>query len=118
MLTNKDAIATIAVKDLEAAGRFYGGTLGLEQVSADSEVIVYRSGKTRLFAYRSQFAGTNQATSVNWTAGDDVDSIAKNLAAKGVPFEHYDMPGMAHDGPVHVMGDFKVACSRTRTAIS
>lgn len=109
MLKDMDAVATIAVKELDAADRFYSGTLGLEQVSADSQVIVYASGKTRLFVYKSQYAGTNQATSVNWMAGDDVERIAKDLAAKGIPFERYDMPGMSHDGPVHVMGDFKVA---------
>jgi hypothetical protein len=34
MLNNKDAVATIAVKDLEAAGKFYKDTLGLAQVGA------------------------------------------------------------------------------------
>ena len=30
MLANKDAVATVAVKDLKAAKKFYGDTLGLK----------------------------------------------------------------------------------------
>ena len=31
MLSDREAMATVAVKDFEAAKRFYGQTLGLEQ---------------------------------------------------------------------------------------
>jgi hypothetical protein len=37
------------------------------------------------------------------------DSTVKDLAAKGVKFEHYDMPDMKRDGDIHVSGDMKVA---------
>ena len=49
MLANKDAIANIAVKDLETARKFYEGTLGLTQVRTEGEeVIVFKSGSTML----------------------------------------------------------------------
>jgi hypothetical protein len=41
--------------------------------------------------------------------GDDVDDIARSLAAKGVVFEHYDAPGMTREGDVHVGGGMRVA---------
>ena len=46
---------------------------------------------------------------MTWTVGDDVESIARGLKAKGVTFEHYDMPGMTRKGDVHVAGDMKIA---------
>lgn len=110
MLGNRDAVANIAVKDLETARRFYEDTLGLKPVGTEGEeLIIFQSGKTALNVYRSQYAGTNQATAVTWTVGDDVEGAVRALKAKGVTFEHYDMPDMAREGDVHVFGDLKAA---------
>jgi catechol 2,3-dioxygenase-like lactoylglutathione lyase family enzyme len=113
MLSDKDAAANIAVKNLETARKFYEDTLGLKQVGAEGdELVVYKSGNTILNVYRSQYAGTNKATAVTWTVGDDVEGIVRGLKAKGVVFEHYDMPDMRLEGDVHVAGDMKVAWFR------
>jgi catechol 2,3-dioxygenase-like lactoylglutathione lyase family enzyme len=110
MLSDKDAAANIAVKNLETARKFYEDTLGLKQVGAEGdELVVYKSGNTILNVYRSQYAGTNKATAVTWTVGDDIEGIVRALKAKGVVFEHYDMPDMRLEGDVHVAGDMKVA---------
>jgi catechol 2,3-dioxygenase-like lactoylglutathione lyase family enzyme len=110
MLRNTDAVANLAVKDLKAAKKFYEGTLGLEQVDAEGEeVIVYRSGNTRLNVYRSKEAGTNRATAVTWSVGDQVKPLVQALKAKGVNFEHYDMPGLQLDGDIHVGYGMQVA---------
>jgi len=110
MLGNIDAVANLAVKDLAVARRFYEDTLGLAQVDAEGdEVVVYRSGNTRINVYRSSFAGTNQATAVTWQVGGDIERLAAALKAKGVRFEHYDMPDTKLVGDLHVMGDMKVA---------
>jgi catechol 2,3-dioxygenase-like lactoylglutathione lyase family enzyme len=110
MLADRDAVATVAVKDLAAAKRFYEGVLGLKQVSAEGqEAVTYATGASTLIVYRSAFAGTNQATAVNWRVGDDIDRIARELRAKGVTFEHYDMPQLTLDGDVHVAGEMRVA---------
>jgi hypothetical protein len=53
--------------------------------------------------YESQFAGTNQATAVTWTLGEHFDDMVRALDAKGVPFEHYVMPGIVLAGHVHVV---------------
>ena len=109
MLGSKDAVATIAVRDMETARKFYEGTLGLKKVDAEGdEVIVYKSGRTKLNVYRSKYAGTNQATAVTWVVGD-VEGAVSELKAKGVKFEHYDMPDLTLKGDVHVAGDMKVA---------
>jgi|SRR5688572_26435986 catechol 2,3-dioxygenase-like lactoylglutathione lyase family enzyme len=110
MLGDKNAAANIAVKNMETARKFYEGTLGLTQVGAEGEeLIVFRSGNSTINVYRSQYAGTNQATAVTWTVGDDVEGVVRALKAKGVTFEHYDMPDMTRAGDVHVAGDMKVA---------
>jgi len=72
-------------------------------------VIVFRSGSTLVNVYRSSFAGTNQATAVTWSAGGDIERIVAALKARGVRFEHYDMPDTALEGELHVRGDMKVA---------
>jgi len=110
MLENRDAAANLAVKNLETAKKFYEDTLGLKQIdSEDNELIVFRSGNSKLNVYRSQYAGTNKATAVTWTVGDDFEGVMRALKAKGVSFEHYDMPGLERAGDAYVSGDMKVA---------
>ncbi len=110
MLGNKDLVATIAVKDLETARKFYEGTLGLAAIDAEGEeVIVFKSGRSTLNVYRSQYAGTNQATAVTWLVGDDVESVVRALKAKGVVFEHYDLPQMKREGDIHIARGIKTA---------
>jgi catechol 2,3-dioxygenase-like lactoylglutathione lyase family enzyme len=110
MLGNRNAVANIAVKNLETAKRFYEGTLGLTPIDAEGdEVIVYKSGESKLNVYRSQYAGTNQATAVTWAVGDDIEGVVKALKGKGIRFERYDMPQTKHEGDLHVFGDIKVA---------
>jgi catechol 2,3-dioxygenase-like lactoylglutathione lyase family enzyme len=110
MLADKNAIATIAVRNLQKAKSFYEQTLGLKAVHADDdEVAVFQSGSTLINVYRSKFAGTNQATAMTWDVGGDVDSIAKSLKERGVEFEHYDIPGLAREGDVYSAGEMRVA---------
>ncbi|MER9331829.1 VOC family protein [Mesorhizobium sp. M0488] len=103
MLANSNATANLAVKDMARAKAFYEGTLGLKPVDhMGDELIVYKSGDTTINVYRSQFAGTNKATAVTWTVGDQIDSVVQSLKSKGVGFEHYEMPGLTIEGDVHV----------------
>ena len=110
MLGDKEAVANIAVKNLETAKKFYEETLGLTQIGAEGqEVIVFRSGSSKIYVYKSQYAGTNQATAVTWVVGKDIESVVRELKTKGVAFEHYDMPDMTREGDIHVAGNMKVA---------
>ena len=110
MLADKDVAANIAVKDMARARKFYEGTLSLKETGRMGEdVTSYKSGKSAVFVYRSEFAGTNKATCMTWTVGDDVERIARELKSKGVAFEHYDMPGTTLEGDVHVGHGMKVA---------
>ncbi|HET9776770.1 MAG TPA: VOC family protein [Gemmatimonadaceae bacterium] len=109
MLGAKDATATVAVKDLGVAKKFYEGSVGLKPLPTEQpEVVNYKTGNSTLLVYRSQFAGTNKATAVTWSV-DNTEEEVRALRSKGVVFEHYDMPGATLKGDVHVMGSMKAA---------
>lgn len=109
-LGDKDAVVTIAVRDLDAAKKFYEGTLGLHPSQDQEEgTASYQTAKARIFVYPSQYAGTNQATAVTWLV-DDVEGIVTELKAKGVRFEHYeDLPDTKLVGDIHIAGDQRLA---------
>jgi catechol 2,3-dioxygenase-like lactoylglutathione lyase family enzyme len=110
MLASKDAMATVAVRDLQAAKRFYGGTLGLKLIEDEEpEALTYQAGKAKLLVYRSQYAGSNKASAATWIVGNDIEKVVQDLKGKGVRFEHYDMPGMSLKGDVHVADGMKAA---------
>lgn len=109
-LANTEAIVTLAVSDVDAAKKFYEGTLGL-QPTPDQEdgALSYQAGKATIFVYPSQYAGTNQATAVTWNV-KDVDGLVKELKGKGVTFEHYpDLPDTKIEGDIHVAGPQRLA---------
>ena len=108
MLGTRDAVANVAVKNLETAKRFYEGTLGLPKVMENDEVLAFKTGNSTLFVYRSQYAGTNKATAVTFVA-DEVDDLVRRLKGRGVTFEHYDLPKMTRHGDIHVAGSMKTA---------
>lgn len=108
-LGDSDAMATVAVADLDRARRFYQDVLGLEAVGGEEMgVAVFRTGRSRLLVYPSEFAGTNRATSVTWGVGSGFDAIIAALEEAGVTFEHYDV-GMERRGNVYVAESFKAA---------
>jgi hypothetical protein len=72
-------------------------------------VLALRSGDSMLMVYESQYAGTNQATAATWSVGQEIDNIVRDLKARGVSFEHYEMPDTRLEGDIHVSGDMKVA---------
>jgi catechol-2,3-dioxygenase len=108
MLGDSDVVATIAVKDITSGKKFYGETLGLKQIDENPGGVTYKSGNSKLFVYAAPTGGTNQASSATWNVADLAD-VVKDLSAKGVKFEHYDMPGMTLEGDIHVMGPMKAA---------
>lgn len=110
MLGDIEAFATVAVRDLDVARDFYEKKLGLALAETrGDEVVAYKAGRCKLFVYRSTFAGTNRATAVTWPMSQPVDDMVRQLAAKGVQFEHYDIPDLRLEGDVHVHGSMRVA---------
>lgn len=110
MLGDKHAVATIAVKDIDVAKKFYEGTLGLKPSQhQEPGALSYDTPKATIFIYPSQFAGTNQATALTWLV-EDVEKIVAALRDKGITFEHYDdLPDTRRAGDLHISGDNKIA---------
>ena len=109
MLGKADATPMIAVTDLDRARKFYEDTLGLKAKDEWGEGFTLESGDTLVNVYKSEFAGTNKATALNF----DVDNIEEEVGAlneKGVFFEQYNMPGLEQRGDLYVgEGGFKTA---------
>jgi len=102
MLRKADATPMIAVKDLDRARRFYEETLGLATKEAmGGEVLEVTSGDTLINVYRSEFAGTNQATALTFDV-DDIESEVRELKGKG-------MPGLDQQGDIYVAEGVKTA---------
>jgi catechol 2,3-dioxygenase-like lactoylglutathione lyase family enzyme len=110
MLPDRDAIATVAVRDMSAARKFYENILGLKVAHTEGDgAIEFQAGNAKLLVYVSDFAGTNKATAVTWTVDGDVEAIVRDLKAKGVTFEHYDLPGTKLTGDIHHAGRLRLA---------
>ena len=108
MLSDREAVATVAVKNLESAGKFYEQTLGLTKVMGND-----RCSHSRVEAPRYSSTGRNmpariQATAVTWVT-DEVEDIVKALKSRGVIFEHYDLPNVTRQGDLHIAGSMKTA---------
>ena len=109
MLADADAMATIAVKDLETAKKFYGEKIGLQKFGDQKGVLTFKSGNSKITVYVSQYAGMNKATVATWVVPDAGEVVAA-LKSKGLQFEHYDnLPGLTRNGDLHVAGSFKGA---------
>jgi catechol 2,3-dioxygenase-like lactoylglutathione lyase family enzyme len=110
MLGGKETMATVAVRDLNTAKRFYEGTLGLKPTDAqEPEALTYQAGSAKILVYRSQYAGSNKATAATWVLGKDMEKVVQGLRSKGVAFEHYDLPGLTLKGDIHEGGGMKAA---------
>ena len=111
MLGSSPVAAVVAVKDLDGAKEFYGGTLGLPVGDMDDPGgLLYRCGSgSQLLVYQSGYAGTNQATSASWLV-DDLEGTIAGLKGKGITFEQYDdIPGIERDGEIHRGGGIAAA---------
>src|SRR3954454_303392 len=108
MLGKVDATPMIAVKDLDRARKFYEDKLGLKAKDEWDEGVTLKSGESTLNISRSEFAGTNKATSLNFDV-DDIEKEVQELKEKGILFEHYNLPGLQQQGDLHVAEGFKTA---------
>ena len=71
--------------------------------------VAYEFGKgTGCFLYPTPNAGTSKASQAFWQV-DDVEREVRELRARGVKFEDYDMPGMKTENGISVAGGAKAA---------
>ena len=93
MLQDFPMYAYIPARDLARARKFYETKLGFRPKEETNGGVVYEFARgTACFLYLSPNAGTSKASQAFWSV-DDVDRLIVALQAKGVVFEHYDLPG-------------------------
>lgn len=112
MLEHSTAIATIAVSDMKRARSFYEEKLGLVPLEIKSDdVVKYTSGDSFLYVYKSEYAGSHNATAAAWYVESELETIVAELKKRGVEFEVYDgIKGVKpQKGLVHIYEDVKVA---------
>ena len=100
MLSDANVTANIPAADLARARQFYADMLGLTPDREGDGGLVYRTGGgSMFFVYETEFAGMAGHTIAQWHV-DDIDLEVKELQARGVTFERYDMPGVTWDGEI------------------
>jgi predicted enzyme related to lactoylglutathione lyase len=104
MLNDSKVTANIPAGDIMRARDFYADKLGLTPATElPGEVLIYRTaGGTEFQVYRTEYAGQAGHTIAQWHVAD-IESEVRDLKAKGVSFEVYDMPGVRWDGEIASM---------------
>ena len=110
MLSNYTPVATVPTADIARARAFYEGTLGAgdgAQVAETGEVF-YTCGTSGFLLYASQFAGTNQATTMSFQLDDAAfDAEVATLRDAGVSFDTFELEGLEWVDGVAVGGGAK-----------
>ena len=95
MFKDTKAFSGFAVRDVEAAQRFYGDTLGIETSIAHGLLTLHLAGGERpTLVYPKPDHTPADYTILNFPV-DDIDSAVDELVARGVEFERYE--GMEQD---------------------
>ena len=88
---------------MPAGGDVPAETPHLQPADENPGGLVYTTaGGTTFFLYETQYAGQAGHTIAQWHV-KDVASEVEDLKAKGVTFEHYDLPGATWEGDVATM---------------
>ena len=93
MLRNGRVATRLPAQDLERARAFYAEKLGLEPEEERDGGLRYlcAGGEFALFASRGSSSGDH--TQMGWEV-DDIEATVRELRARGVVFEEYDLPGL------------------------
>ena len=114
MLGTAPVAATIAVKDIDAAKKYYVDTLGLTiardmapnafmcEAGRDSMILVY--WRPNHVPGAATVATFQAATVATFQVGDCRNEVT-DLASRGVKFEDYDMPGLKTEDHVAELSD-------------
>ncbi|MFC2024365.1 VOC family protein [Chloroflexota bacterium] len=95
--------------DLERAKSFYTGKLGFTVEREDpGPGAMLESGGGKLYIYER--AATKADHTVASFEVADVEGTVKELKAKGMVFEEYDVPGLKTVDSIAIMGTIKGAC--------
>lgn len=106
MLNNGTVTANIPAGDLKRAREFYADKLGLTpSVELPGAMLVYKTaGGTTFSVYETQYAGQAGHTIAQWHV-EDLEAEVRDLKAKGITFEQYDLPGVEWNDGIASMAE-------------
>ena len=108
MLSQAKAAPTLPAVDIARARKFYEGKLGLKVLTQnENELELQAGGGTSIYLYK-RAATKADHTACAFTV-PDVEKEVKELKAKGVVFEEYDLPGLKTMNGIATIGYEKAA---------
>ena len=109
MLQQSPIYAYIPAKDLARARKFYEEKVGLKPKEQIAGGVTYEFAEgTACFLYPTPNAGTSKASQAFWQV-ENVEREVRELQARGVQFEDYDLPGMKTEDGIATAGGAKSA---------
>jgi catechol 2,3-dioxygenase-like lactoylglutathione lyase family enzyme len=106
MLKDGRVAARLPVQDLERARAFYSDKLDLEPVEQRDGGLRYLGAAGEFALFESAGSASGDHTQMAWEV-DDIEFTIRELRARGVVFEEYDLPGLKTvDGIADVEGNY------------
>ena len=106
MLEGSDVAARLPAQDLERAKAFYAEKLGLRPSEERPGGLRYRCGKGWFALFASSGRPSGNHTQLGWEV-EDIEATVRELRARGVVFEEYDLPGLKTvNGIAQVAGNY------------
>jgi catechol 2,3-dioxygenase-like lactoylglutathione lyase family enzyme len=106
MLSDGRVATRLPAQNLERARAFYAEKLGLEPAEERKGGLryVFAGGEFALFESAGLAAGDH--TQMSWEV-EDIEATVRELRARGVVFEEYDLPGLTTvDGIAEIDGNY------------
>lgn len=94
LLSNAPVAVVLPAKDVAGAKAFYVDKLGLKATDLPGDMALLSAGGGTMILIYAKPDGTKAEHTVAGFKVDDLDAVMKELEAKGVKFEDYDMPGL------------------------
>jgi catechol 2,3-dioxygenase-like lactoylglutathione lyase family enzyme len=106
-MLKKGRVATrLPAQNLERAKAFYAEKLGLEPVEEREGGLRYTCAAGEFALFESSGSASGDHTQMGWEV-DDIEATVRDLRARGVVFEEYDLPELETvDGIADIEGNY------------
>ena len=116
MLRDGKVATRLPAQDLARAKAFYADKLGLEPVEERPGGLRYAFANGEFGLFESAGRSSGDHTQMGWEV-DDIEATVRDLRARGVVFEQYDVPGLRTvDGIADIEGNYPSKGSGERAA--
>ena len=108
MISAVMVVATVPVTDIEQAKAFYGGTLGLELLWENPVSVRFRCGDSSEISVFKRPKTVTEHTLAHFEV-TDLDTVVRDLEAKGVKFDDYTEGPLVTTGHIAQLGPARAA---------